>query len=185
MTLESLTAQGWQAKRHTLTTSQTYLWGILFSLPFVLLAGGIYRMLLLHRAVLLDRTGLILLAVIIVSVPLHEALHGFGWKLEGRLHQGDVTFFLRRGIPMCACRTILSTKAYLIGTLLPFFILGGGSFLFLFLCPGTISVLTALVNLMLPGADLAISWRVLRSEAALIADNPEGAGFIGLVKNQE
>ena len=39
MTLESLTAQGWQAKRHTLTASQTYLWGILFSLPFVLLAG--------------------------------------------------------------------------------------------------------------------------------------------------
>ena len=185
MTLESLTAQGWQAKRHTLTTSQTYLWGILFSLPFVLLAGGIYRMLLLHRAVLLDRTGLILLAVIIVSVPLHEALHGFGWKLAGRLHKGDVTFLLRSGIPMCACRTILSTKAYLIGTLLPFFIQGGGSFLFLFLCPGTISVLTALVNLMLPGADLAISWRVLRSEAALIADNPEGAGFIGLVKNQE
>ena len=142
-------------------------------------------MLLLHRAVLLDRTGLILLAVIIVSVPLHEALHGFGWKLAGRLHKGDVTFFLRSGIPMCACRTILSTKDYLIGTLLPFFILGGGSFLFLFLCPGTISVLTALVNLMLPGADLAISWRVLRSEAALIADNPEGAGFIGLVKNQE
>ena len=202
MTLESLTAQGWQAKRHTLTTSQTYLWGTLFALPFILLAGGMYRMFLFDRAVLLDHTGLILLAVIIVSVPLHEALHGFGWKLAGRLHKGDVTFFLRSGIPMCACRTILPTKAYLIGTLLPFFILGGGSFLFLFLCPGTISVLTALVNLMLPGADpgtisvltalvnlmlpgadLAISWRVLRSEAELIADNPDGAGFIGLVKN--
>ena len=46
-------------------------------------------------------------------------------------------------------------------------------------------MLTGLVNLMLPGADLAISWLVLRSEAALIADNPDGAGFIGLVKNQE
>ena len=66
-----------------------------------------------------------------------------------------------------------------------FFILGGGSFIFLLFCPGTISVLTALVNLMLPGADLAISWLVLRSEAALIADNPDGAGFIGLVKNEE
>ena len=84
---------------------------------------------------------------------------------------------------MCACQTILPTKAYLTGTLLPFFILGGGSFLFLFLCPGTVSVLAALVNLMLPGTDLAISWRVLRSEAVLIADNPDGAGFIGLVKN--
>ena len=185
MSLESLTDQGWLAKRHTLTAFQTYLWGVLFALPFVLLAGGIYRMLLFDRAVLLNGTSLILLAVIIVSVPLHEALHGFGWKLAGRLHKGDVTFFIRSGIPMCACRAILSTKAYLTGALLPFFILGGGSFLFLFLCPGTISVLTVLVNLMLPGADLAISWRVLHSGAALIADNPDGAGFIGLVKNQE
>ena len=183
MTLESLTAQGWRAERYTFTAVQTYLWGILFALPFVLLAGGLYRMFLLNRAALLDHTSLILLAVIIVSVPLHEALHGLGWKLAGRLQKGDVTFFIRGGIPMCACRTILPAQAYLIGTLLPFFVLGAGSFLFLFLCPGTMSLLTALVNLMLPGADLAISWRVLRSEAALIADNPDGAGFIGLVRN--
>ena len=185
MSLEFLTAQGWMAKRHTLTTFQTYLWGTLFALPFILLAGGMYRMFLFDRAVLLDHTGLILLAVIIVSVPLHEALHGFGWKLAGRLHKGDVTFFLRSGIPMCACRTVLPAKAYLIGTLLPFLVLGGGSFLLLFLFPGTVSVLAALVNLMLPGADLAISWRVLKSEAALIADSPDGAGFIGLVRGGE
>ena len=185
MSLELLTTQGWLAKRHTLTTFQTYLWGTLFALPFVLLAGGMYRIFLLDRAVLQDHTGLILLIVIIASVPLHEGLHGFGWILAGRLQKGDVAFFIHSGIPMCACRTILPAKAYLTGTLLPFFILGGGSFIFLLFCPGTISVLTALVNLMLPGADLAISWLVLRSEAALIADNPDGAGFIGLVKNQE
>ena len=86
---------------------------------------------------------------------------------------------------MCVCLGILPTKGYLGGRLLPFFILGAGRFLFLFLCPVTVAVLTAFVNLRLPGADLAISWRVLRSEAALIADNPDGAGFIGLVRNKE
>ena len=105
MSLEFLTAQGWQAKRHTLTTFQTYLWGTLFALPFILLAGGMYRMFLFDRAVLLDHTGLILLAVIIVSVPLHEALHGFGWKLAGRLQKGDVTFFVHNGIPVPAGRS--------------------------------------------------------------------------------
>ena len=185
MSLETLMAQGWSAKWHTLAAAQTYLWGILFALPFVLLAGGLYRLLLLSRAVLLDHASLILFAVIVVSVPLHESLHGFGWKLAGQLQKGDVVFFIHSGIPMCACRAILPTKAYLAGTLLPFLILGGGSFLFLFLCPGTVSVLAVLVNLMLSGADLAISWRVLRSEATLIADNPDGAGFIGLVRNKE
>ena len=185
MNLEAFTARGWRAQRHTLTAAQTYLWGSLSALPFVLLAGGLYRMLLFRRAVLLEHTGLILLTVIVISVPLHEALHGLGWKLAGRLQKGDVAFFLRGGIPMCACRTVLPAKAYLIGTLLPFLVLGGGSFLLLFLFPGTVSVLAALVNLMLPGADLEISWRVLKSEAALIADSPDGAGFIGLVRGGE
>ena len=157
MSLEALTAQGWRAERHTLTAAQTYLWGILFALPFVLLAGGLYRMLLLERAVLLDHTSLILLAVLAVSLPLHEALHGLGWKLAGRLGRGEVSYTFRRGLPMCACRAVLSVKAYLSGTLLPFLVLGGGSCIFLLLCPGTISVLAVLVNLILPGADLVIS----------------------------
>ena len=57
MNIEVFTAQGWRTKRHTLTAAQTYLWGILFALPFVLLAGGLYRILLLSRAVLLNHTG--------------------------------------------------------------------------------------------------------------------------------
>ena len=31
----------------------------------------------------------------------------------------------------------------------------------------------------------AQGWRVLKSEAALIADSPDGAGFIGLVRGGE
>lgn len=183
MSLEALTAQGWRAERHTLTAAQTYLWGILFALPFVLLAGGLYRMLLLERAVLLDHTILILLAVLAVSLPLHEALHGLGWKLAGRLGRGEVSYTFRRGLPMCACRAVLSVKAYLSGTLLPFLVLGGGSCILLLLYPGTISVLAVLVNLILPGADLVIAWRVLRSGASLVADSPDQAGFIALKRN--
>ena len=74
MSLEFLTAQGWQAKRHTLTTFQTYLWGTLFALPFILLAGGMYRMFLFDRAVLLDHTGLILLGVAGILQPTTSAL---------------------------------------------------------------------------------------------------------------
>ena len=59
MNLEAFTARGWRAQGHTLTAAQTYLWGSLSALPFVLLAGGLYRMLLFRWAVLLDHTGLI------------------------------------------------------------------------------------------------------------------------------
>lgn len=183
MNLETLTAQGWRAERHTLTVAQTYLWGLLFALPFVLLAGGMYRVFLLHRAVLLDHTSLILLAAIAISLPLHELLHGLGWKLAGRLGRGEISYTFHHGLPLCNCRAVLSVKAYLTGTLLPLFVLGGGSCIFLLLYPGTISVLAMMVNLILPGADLAIAWRVLRSGASLVADSPDQAGFIALKRS--
>ena len=81
---------------------------------------------------------------------------------------------------MCSCLAVLSTKAYLTGVLLPFLVLGGGSIVFLVAYPGTISVLAAVVNLLLPGADLLIAWKILRSGAAKIASQPEQVGFIGL-----
>lgn len=175
-----LRAEGWQVKAYTMSSSQTYLQGILFALPFVFLAGGMYRVFLLERAVLLDHTSLIFLGIIIVSLPVHEGLHGMGWKLAGRLEKGEISFFIRQGMPMCTCKAVLDTRAYLTGTLFPFLILGGGSFLFLIAFPGTVSLLTALVNLVLPGADLAIAYKVLRSGAVRIADSPDQAGFIGV-----
>ena len=86
---------------------------------------------------------------------------------------------------MCTCRVVLPVRAYLTGTLLPFIVLGGGSFIYLVACPGTVSLLTALVNLTLPGADLAIAYKVLRSGADMVADSPEDAGFVALFRGAE
>ena len=80
---------------------------------------------------------------------------------------------------MCTCRVVLPVRAYLTGTLLPFIVLGGGSFIYLVACPGTVSLLTALVNLTLPGA------KVLRSGADMVADSPEDAGFVALFRGAE
>lgn len=115
-----------------------------------------------------------------VSLPLHELFHGLGWKMAGRLENYEIKYLFRHGMPMCSCLTVLSTKAYLTGLLLPFLVLGGGSIVFLVTYPGTISVLAAVVNLLLPGADLLIAWTILRSGAARIVNQPEKFGFIGL-----
>lgn len=178
--IDRLTEEGWFSRDFTLTSKQTYILGMLIALPFVALAGGLYRVFLLDRAILLDHTSLILLAVIVVSLPFHELLHGLGWALAGRLEKNEIKFLFQRGMPMCSCRTVLPTKAYLAGVLLPFLVLGGGSIVSLIVYPGTISMLTAVVNLLLPGTDLLIAWKILRSGAAKIADSPNQNGFIGL-----
>ena len=86
---------------------------------------------------------------------------------------------------MCTCRAVLTVRAYLTGTLLPFAVLGSGSFIYLVVCPGTVSLLTALVNLTLSGADLAIAYKVLRSGADMVADSPDEAGFVALFRGEE
>lgn len=183
--IKQLTEKGWISRHYTLTSKQAYIWGMLIALPFVALVGGLYRVFLLDRAVLMDYTGLILLAVIVVSLPIHELLHGLGWALAGQLEKDKIKFLFQHGMPMCTCRAVLSTKAYLTGVLLPFLVLGGGSIVFLIIYPGTISVLAALVNLLLPGADLLIAWKILHSGAAKISDNPNQAGFVGLYLPKE
>ena len=72
---------------------------------------------------------------------------------------------------------------YLIGVLLPFIFLGGGSIIFLFVYPGTISILTMAVNIVLAGADVLIAAKVLREKNVLIADHPTEAGYIAFYKS--
>lgn len=157
-----------------------YIGGALIVLPFLVFVGGVYRVFLLDRAVQLNHVGIILLIAIVVSLPLHELLHGIGWKLAGRLENYEIRFRFCHGMPACVCQTILTTKDYLFGLTLPFFVLGGGSMVFLLFYPGTISMITVFVNLLLPGADLLVSCKILRSGAAKIAYVPEQKGFTGL-----
>ena len=67
-------------------------------------------------------------------------------------------------MPSCACKVALEKKAYLIGVLAPFVVLGLGSILFVFVYPGTVSLLTMMVNFVAAGADLLIALHVLREE---------------------
>ena len=99
-------ADGWHYQNYTFSCRQAYLWGMLIALPFVALVGGAYRIFLLNRAVLLNHTGLILLAVIVVSLPLHELFHGLGWKMAGRLENYEIKYLFRHGMPMCSCLTV-------------------------------------------------------------------------------
>lgn len=178
--IAQFTEDGWRSQDYTLTNCQAYIQGTLFALPFAALSGTLYRVFLLERAVQLNHAVLILLAVLVVSLPLHELLHGFGWKVAGRLESYEIKFLFQHRWLMCVCNAVLPTKDYLAGVLLPFWILGGGSIAFLMIYPGTISVLTAIINLLLSGTDLLVAWKILRCEAVRIVHSPDRIGFVGL-----
>ena len=85
-------------------------------------------------------------------------------------------------MPSCACKVALKKKQYLIGVLTPFVILGLGSILFVFIYPGTISLLTMMVNFIAAGADLVIALNVLKEQDSLIVDHPTEAGYVTFYK---
>ena len=178
--------QGYHEKDVTITSGKAMILGVLYALPFVIVFGLLYRFFLIKRAHLLEVSGLsfylIFIAVIAVSVVIHELLHGAGWAAASGKGWNAVRFNINAMMPSCACKVPLEKKAYLFGVLTPFVVLGFGSVFFIFIYPGTVSFLTMIVNFISAGADLMIACNVLKERDVLIADHPKEAGYIAFYK---
>lgn len=174
--------KGYREKDVTLSSGKAMGFGLLYALPFVLILGLLYRFLLIKKAHLLETSGpsfyLLFIAIIAVCVVIHELLHGVGWAAASGKGWDVVRFNISAMMPSCACKAALKKKQYLIGVLTPFVVLGLSSILFVFLYPGTISMLTLLVNFIGAGADLVIAAALAKEPDGLILDHPTQAGYI-------
>lgn len=183
---EHLTKNGFKEKDVTLTSKKATVLGLLYSLPFVIAFGLIYRLILINRASLVEIGGmkyyLTVCVVVIGSIIFHELLHGVGWSLSSGKGWNVIRFNISALMPSCACKVSLKKQQYLIGVLSPLCVLGILSIVFLFVYPGTISMLTMIVNFVAAGADLVIAANVLREKDVLIADHPTEAGYVAFYK---
>lgn len=178
--------KGYQEKDVTITSGKAMVLGALYGLPFVIVFGLWYRFFLIERAYLLEVSGIafyvLFIAIIAVSVVIHELLHGIGWATASGKGWNVVRFNIHALMPSCACKAVLKKRAYLAGVLAPFTVLGGGSVLFIFIYPGTVSLLTMMVNFISAGADLLIAFQVLKERDGFIADHPTEAGYIAFYR---
>ncbi len=178
--------KGYREKDVTIPSGKAMSLGVLYGLPFVIVFGLLYRFFLVDRAHLLEVSGpsfyILFLAIIAVSVVIHELLHGIGWAVASGKGWNVVRFNISAMMPSCACKVALEKKQYLIGVLSPFVLLGFGSVLFILIYPGTVSLLTMMVNFVAAGADLMIAVNVLKKGESLIVDHPTEAGYIAFYK---
>lgn len=181
-----LKASGYIEKDVTIPSGKAMILGVLYALPFIIIMGLLYRFLLIDRAHLSEVGGfsfyIMFIAIIAISVVIHELLHGIGWAISSGKGWKVVRFNINAMMPSCACKAALRKKSYLIGVLAPFVVLGLGSILFVFVYPGTVSLLTMMVNFIAAGADLVIAFNVLKEGNCLIADHPTEAGYIAFCK---
>lgn len=185
-TRAELLEKGYKEKNVTITSGKAMVQGVLYALPFVITFALLYRFLLIDRAYLTEIGGIsfyaMFIAIIAISVIIHELLHGIGWAISSGKGWNVVRFNINAMMPSCACKVPLEKREYLIGALTPLVILGLGSVLFMFIYPGTVSLLTMVVNFIAAGADLIIAFNVLKERDSLIVDHPTEAGYISFSK---
>ena len=113
--------------------------GAFFALPLMLLVFGLYHGYLIPHRVDVSIQGterpVLLIAIIIVSVFLHEVIHGIGWLFFGKGRACRIVFQRKGFLLVCKCR-ILGTSHYLAGRLLPLWTMGTAGIIGLFICTG-------------------------------------------------
>lgn len=178
--------KGYEEKEVIISSGKAMILGVLYVLPFVIVFGLMYRFLLIERAYLLAVGDIsfyiVFIAIIVISVIIHELLHGIGWIVASGKDWSIIRFNISAMMPSCACKVVLKKKQYLTGVLAPFVVLGIFSILFIFIYPGTISLLTMIVNFISAGADLIIALNIFKESDCLIADHPSEAGYIAFRK---
>ncbi|MGN0585195.1 MAG: DUF3267 domain-containing protein [Ruminococcus sp.] len=122
----------------------------------------------------------LIIAAIILSLPIHEFIHGLGWVLFCKRKWKSIEFGMMWSslTPYCHCDEALSVKKYYVGLFLPFIILG--------IIPSAAAVFSGSVSLLVIGAfnilgaggDLTIGCLIFKylNKKSIVLDHPEECG---------
>lgn len=179
--VETLKSRGYAAADRTIGTKAANVFGVLTALPFAAAAVLLFALFApASRNIfpLLFCDIFLLAGVGLVSIPVHEALHGLFWGIANGTFRG-IRFGVMRELwtPYCACEIPMTRGKYILGTAAPFVFLGLG-----FSAAGILTgiwLLTGLgvCNIVCAGADILICFQVLFSRAEIVLDHPQKCGF--------
>jgi hypothetical protein len=149
------------------------LGALLVLLPFWLLWGGVA----LLAGVPIIFSPWFIIPAFVLSIIIHEALHGVGWVLASRLPWSAISFGFKDFTPYAHCNQPMQARAYRIGTLFPVLVLGLLPALTgLALGSGALIIWAALM-VFVAGGDLSIIWMLRRVPGrTLVRDHPSRAG---------
>jgi hypothetical protein len=128
--------------------------------------------------------SILFLLLMIVSIPVHELLHGLAWSL--RCREGWKSIYVgvmwSKLTPFCNCMEPLNRRSYLFGALAPLAVLG--------ILPGCVSLLVespllllfSAYNILAAGGDTTIALMLRKYKGALFLDHPTDCGFAAFRK---
>lgn len=176
-----MTAKQYAKEDHILNPNYTMIVGALTPLPFVILMAFLYH--LRWQEFNWDYHYLVVLAGLIITMIIHELIHGIAWSRFTKNGFQSIKFGFNKGMPFCHCEEALQKKPYVIGAVAPLVFLGFGlGLLSLFIKSDTLLVL-ALLNIFFAGGDMLIILRALKlPDNVYLIDHPNLPGFVAFVK---
>lgn len=175
-----LLAAGYSERERVITIKQASLYALATAGPVALLCLLLY----FFRWGFSFNISLPWLALfcggMLLSIPLHEALHGLAWGLCCQNGFKSIRFgFMREYLtPYCHCREPLSFAAYLLGGLTPFVLLGLSLFALAWAKGNGLLLALALFNIIAAGGDTTVACMLLPHRRAVLLDHPAECGFV-------
>lgn len=187
MTEEDYLSAGYEKEEQIISIVQANKMAFVTAGPFVVLEFiiwlGVFHLPLGLK--LSHAFGLLLLYIL--TIPIHEGLHGLGFLPFVKNGVRSIKFgFMKEYLtPYCHCREGLKPRAYLFALLLPFGVLGIGTFIIGLLTQEPLFLWLSALSLLSAGGDTTIAV-LLRKYLSLpdcfIKDHVSECGFVAYVK---
>ncbi|MFD2514855.1 DUF3267 domain-containing protein [Pontibacter locisalis] len=186
-------------KELTMTAGQANMYALSFIVPILLLYIPAYILVWPEQFTLFQLKSLfanykawilfspaILLVVFVFGAIVHEMLHGFTWAIFCK----NGTKSIRYGVywhlltPYCHCKEVLPIRAYMLGGIMPGFVMGFLPALAGLLAGNLLLFLFGLFFSMAASGDLLVLWMLRHQKKEdLVQDHPEKIGCYVYVKN--
>ena len=122
-------------------------------------------------------TGAVFFPLVLLGIVVHELIHGLTWMWVTRSGFRHLRFGTLSGGVYCHTDVPMTKRKYVIGALMPLFLLGVLPFLLSFVVPSLWMLLFGVIFISAAMGDVLIVW-ALRKEPAdtLVYDHPTEAG---------
>ncbi len=177
--------KGYEKKELLVSVSKANLYAIIMAIP--VFALGLFLFFSRNgvpASGVKGASGIYLTVSLLLLVVVHELIHGITWSIFSKDHFRDIDFGIMKEYltPYCVCKAPLGKYPYLLGALMPLFILGvlptavaicSGSFFLL---------LNGLIMIVSAGGDVMIAAKLLAHKSdrreLLCLDHPTVAGLV-------
>ena len=182
--INKMSNEGYERKDHIISPLNANIFGILTPLPFMIIPIVYYILNYKNFDNSFQFTPVNFIIILIVSLLIHEFIHGFTWSFycKDKFKSIKFGFNLSGLMPYAHCREALSKNGYMIGVLMPFVILGIIPMLLMFIFPTRFLFLFSILNMLFSGGDLLIAFHLLKYKDIKVFDHPTDPGFVAFEK---